>query len=756
MKFKEMAKGMLPAALAALCLLGCTTTQGNLSGEPEVTVSVNGENVRRPLPFKKLNVPKAEMQDESPLGVEKMAAVEPAKAGGEADRKLSIPQRTTSSRPTVAGDDYPAKVIKGIKDPDAIVHFEINLDNAQITEMVTLFADKNVLNFSYLVDPAVKGSVTVNIKADMKARDIWTTMQHLLWLSGAYASPSMGFINVLPFDKMAKERGIFATHEAQANVEVLFVPIRYKKSADIINLVKPFLTDGATIQDLTDSNTVIIVEAPANVSKLQELIKYLDNKGEREWPVRCFQCREVEAETLAAELLTLLPVLGMPVAANSGPSGGAVKVTALPRTRSVVVSASLEEILNEVAGWVKILDRSDMLDQEEIFFYNVRHSKAESLTGALEAFFNTTTTRSPTSSSSSSSRTSSSARTTSTRTTNNTSRTTTNARTTTNNANKTAANGLQATLFDTAVTVYSDDESNRLTIKTTARTWNMIKAFLERQDVPPRQVSIRAIITDINLTEDTKYGISYSIAKILNQQNTLDAMASTAGVNVLADSTLGEMVNYTGLGVLFKQHSGDPLAFVKAVAGDSNTRILSEPHILALSGATAKISVGEKIAVPTETTTYTSSDNMRSNYQYVDTGIIMEVTPYITAGNEVRLEISQEVSSAQTQTDPTIPPTIVNKVVSSELLVPDNSTLLMGGMIQTKNSESHIGIPLLKDIPYLGRLFSYNSYGENRIELLILLTVNVIDNKNPQEELIRRYKASLEEIEKANRDKNMY
>ena len=80
----------------------------------------------------------------------------------------------------------------------------------------------------------------------------------------------------------------------------------------------------------------------------------------------------------------------------------------------------------------------------------------------------------------------------------------------------------------------------------------------------------------------------------------------------------------------------------------------------------------------------------------------------------------------------------------------------MGGMIQTKNSESHVGIPLLKDIPYLGRLFSYNSREEKRIELLILLTVNVIDNKNPQEELIRRYKASLEEIEKANRDSNMY
>ena len=737
-----------------MCLAGCATTSPDVQPEPEVTVSVDGEVVQKPLPFKKLSVPKAEMQDESPLGVEKMDTKEP-KANNDADRKITVPQRTVSSRPTVSGDDYPQNAIKGIKDPEEIVHFEINLDNAQIPEMVALFADKDVLNFSYLVDPMVKGAVTVNIKTDMKARDIWNTMQHLLWLAGAYASPSMGFINVLPFDKMTKERGIFATHDAQANVEVLFVPIRYKKSTDIMNLVKPFLTDGASIMELADSNTVIIVEAPANVAKIQELIKFLDNKGEREWPVRVFQCREVDATAVATELLTLLPVLGMPVAAATGPSGGAIKVTPISRIGSIVVSASMEEILDEIAVWVKILDRADMMDQEEIFFYNVRHSKAESLTGALEAFFNTTTTRSPTSSSSSG-RTTSSNRTSTTRTSNSTARTTTTSsnRNSANNSNTT--NALQATIFDTAVTVYSDDESNRLTVKTTSRTWNMIKAFLERQDVPPRQVSIRAIITDISLNDDTKYGVSYSISKLLHDANTLQGLASTAGTNVAMDSVLTNMVDYTGLGVLFKQHNGDPLAFIKAVAGETNTKILSEPHILALSGATAKISVGEKIAVPTETTTYSNNDNMRSNYQYVDTGIIMEVTPYITAGNEVRLEISQEVSSAEQQVDPAIPPTIVNKVVSSELLVPDNSTLLMGGMIQNRNYDYHYGIPKLKDIPYLGRVFSYNIHEDRRIELLILLTVNVIDNVNPQEELVRRYKASLEEIEKAGQEENMY
>lgn len=754
--------GMLALVSAVLLCCGCRST--GVGG-----VSTNA-HVKRPLPFKKLNVPTAELLDETPLHVEKTE--EDGKKKGIGDRKIEIPSRTQSSRPKGGISDYPEGLIKGIKDPKEEVNFELNLDNAQITEMVSLFAAPEILNFSYLVDPSVKGAVTVNIKTTMKAREIWDTMQHLLWLSGAYASPTLGFINILPFEKMPKERKIFATHEVQPNVEVLFIPIKYKKSADIVNLMKPFMTDGATATDLTDSNTVLIVEAPANVEKLKELIKFLDSKGEGEWPVRCFQCREVDSDELTAELQSLLPVLGMPVASATGPSGGAIKITSLPRLGSIVVSASLDEILDEVATWVKILDRSDLLDKEEIYFYNVRHSTVDNLSAALDAFFNTTTTNSPTSSSTSTSRKASSSstsnNTSSTNRASSTNRNTSsrsNSRTTYSSANKknttTSAQqtpSLQTTIFDTEVTVYTDDESNRLTVKTTQRTWNMIKAFLERQDVPPRQVSIRAIITDISLTQSTKYGISYSLRKLIGKsnQNSVDAILNGAGT-IKSDTALTDIMSDVGLGILYKDSNSDPLAFVEAVAGAGNTRILSEPHVLALSGATAKIAVGKKVAIPTESTTYsTDSDTMRSNYEYVDTGVIMEVTPYITAGNDVRLEISQEVSSAEEVTNVNIPPTIVNKTMSTELVVPDNSTLMMGGMIQTDNTDSNSGIPYLKDIPYLGYLFRHTSTSDCRTELLILLTVNVVDSKNPQEELVRRYKASLEEIEKANRDSNLY
>jgi len=751
--------GLLGLALIMGWLGGCKSLgpEGSVSGD------------KRPLPFTKLQVPKAELLDDKPLSEDLKGLVqeEPQEV---LERRLEMPSRLQTSSPTSGVSEYPDNLIKGVTAPDTNLVVELIFDAATIDEVVAMFAAPELLNFSYLVDPSVKGAVTMTVKAEMTAREAWATFEHILWLSGEYASMNPGFIHILPFERMPKERRIFAEHEVQPNVEVVFIPIRYKKSADVINVLKPFMTDGATVTDLADSNTLIIVETPANVFKLQELIKRLDVKGEREWPVRCFQCREVDAEELAAELQTLLPVLGLPVASGTGPSGGAIKITSLPRVGALVVSAVLDEVLDEVAGWVKLLDRSDLLDKEEIFFYNVRHSTVDSLSAALDAFFNTTTSSSPTASTTRSTSTRATATTGST-TTSSTRRTGAQGTTTTGAAGttKTAASSrtrrtsddavsdLHKTVFDTEVTVHTDSESNRLTVKTTPRTWNMVKVFLTRQDVPPRQVSIQAIITDISLTKATEFGISYSISKMLDSNSdTLTGMLNSAG-NISPETTIASIMSKTGLGLLFKDSKADPLAFLTAFAGAGNTRILSEPHVLALSGSTAILQVGESIAVPTESTSYsTSSDTMRSNYEYVDTGVIMTVTPYITAGNDVRLEIEQEVSDAQEASNINLPPTITKKKMSTQLVVPDNSTLMMGGMIKNTNNDSNSGVPWLKDIPYLGRLFRYNTHSTSRSELLVLLTVNVVDSKNPQEELVRRYRASLEEIEKNRDTTSMY
>lgn len=764
-------------SIAVLFWGGCKTVEheGFVRTDPVFDASLPEP---RPLPFEQITSRKAEMMDETPLAVSSSGDTE----NPSIERKLAMPDRISSKEgDRFASSEYPDNLIKGVPDPETELEVGFIFNGDSIDVVTKTFASENMLNFSYLVDPAVKGAITMEIKTRMTARETWATFEHILWLAGAYASKNPGFVHILPFDKMPKERRIFADHEIQPNVIVDFVSIRYKKSADISNLIKPFLTDGATVTDLVDSNTLIVVEAPANINKIRELIKRLDNKGERAWPVKCFPCREVDAEELAAELQLLLPVLGLPLATGTGTSGGAIKVTALPRIGIIVVSAALEEVVDEVGSWIKSLDRSDLLDREEIYFYNVRHSTVEKLSASLDAFFNTVTSSSPSTASTTKSTSAKASATTgsagSNLTTGNTAanqrsssqtRSTSANRRTSQDSQAEGKNSLTTTVFDTEVIVYTDDESNRITLKTTPRTWNLIKLFLERQDVPPRQVAIQAIITEIKLDKANEFGISYSLERAL-LNGTLAAgsfgadtvLKSTAPGSLIGGGTTttgttttvtGDTLNAltsTGLGLLFNNKAGDTLAFLKAYAGEGNTRVLSEPQLVVLSGASGSMQAGESVPIASESTTYSdSSDNFRTNFEYKDVGVIMTVTPYITAGHDVRMVIEQEVSSVSKNAD-TTNPTISKKTVSSELVVADNTTLLMGGMIQNTNTTGRYGIPLLMDIPYLGALFGYNTLSNVRTELLILLTVNVLDTKHPQEELIRRYKASLEEIAKS-------
>lgn len=749
-------------AMGAMLLAVSCAHQGTPKG-------AQGKNPdqQKALPFTDTISHEAPKLETTPLHVED----EEEKDVKQINRDVELPTRTSNKADEQSlNTPYPDNLIKGLPDPKTEVSVVLAFNAADLSEVVASFANPELLNFSYLIDPAVKGAVTLSVDTTMTAEQAWATFEHILWLSGAYASMNTGFIHILPFEKMPQERKLFAP-EAQPNVVVDFVPIKFKKSSEIAALIKPFMTEGATATDLVDSNTLVIVEAPANIQKLRELIDRLDNKGEREWPCSTFQCHEVDASVVAEELNTLLPVLGFPVSTTTGASGGAIKVVALPRVGCIVVSAVLPEVVEEVGRWVKALDRSDLMDKEEIYFYNVARTTVSRLADALGTFFNTETVISSAGTSSNSSRSTSrtssanSMNSTSSNNTNNT-RNTTSTRNNNNNRNQnnqnTVASQLSTTVFETPVKVFADEESNRLTIKTTPRTWNLIKAFLERHDVPSRQVAIKAIIADVSLDKSTEFGVTYAAQKMFTQGQWKGSGAwAGAGPATNLKGTDEAIIdalnawNSNGLGLIF-QKAKDPLGLVTAVAGEGRTKILSEPQLVVVSGQEGKLQAGEQIAVPSQSTSYTSSSgNTSTNYEYKDIGVIMTVTPNITAGNEVRLEIEQEVTavaSSSTNTNGITAPNFTKKDVSTVMTVKDNSTILMGGMIRNNETITKSGIPFLKDIPYLGWIFGHDQRQNVRSELLILITVNVIDNENFQDELIRRYKDSLDEIAKHQND----
>ena len=720
------------AAIAAVSLLwtGCQTT------EPPSETAAQKEEVLEALPSR--DVPRAEMLDETALNVEEIAP-----KGPEAIQELDFPEREATERPPAPEvGKYPSDLIKGLVDPEEMVPVEFNFDAMPLGDIVKVFS--GLLEFDYLIDPELKGgAVTMSMQTEMTAREVWQLFERVLWLSGAYASPSPGLVHIMPFQKMPQERRLLMKHKPHANVEVAFIPIRHTDSAEVLKNIQPFLTQGATAQNLTRTNSLLLVEAPANMPKLRALIDELDSKGEAGWPHIALQCHKVDAEVIRDELTALLPVLGVPVSKGM-PSKGQVKVAALPRVQVIVASAPLRDVLNEVKRWVQLLDHEDANEQENLYFYNVRHSTADHLTEALETFFGE---------SSVTTRQTSKSKATSAKATAPGSR---SRRSSSSSARRSGGgeSGQSASIFETPIAVYADNEQNRLTVRTTQRAYIMIEALLRRLDVPIRQVAIQAYIAEITLNDSTEYGFAYAAAQQWGDYLMKHAAGHASGAFSDPKSIITASPAGRGFSFLFKHgEDEDKLAFVRAVAGEQNVKILSAPQIVAASDEEAVINVGSQVPIITGSTRDDDDDDFSDFYQdieYKDTGIILTVTPHITAGNEVRLEVEQEVSNiAEASAEARVlseTPTISKKHLKSTLIVPDGGTVLMGGLIKTQTDNGHSGIPLIKDIPLLGRLFRTNIQSEGRNELLVLISVNVIQGKDATQRLLERYETALKEI----------
>jgi len=261
---------------------------------------------------------------------------------------------------------------------------------------------------------------------------------------------------------------------------------------------------------------------------------------------------------------------------------------------------------------------------------------------------------------------------------------------------------------------------------------------LERLDTPPLQVVIKVTIADLTLTSRTEMGFRYAWEGIINELH-----GRTLAISSGLPAATGTIVRFTNT------DDTTLMEFVRSVVGDSNVRVIASPQIIATSDEEAVINVGESVPIITsdQTGTDTTSTTTR-NFEYRDTGIILTVTPQITANKLVTLDIKQEVSEAlDTTGDEIDTPTIRNRQLSTTLIARDGEVIMFGGLIRNSNEKSDLGIPIFGQIPFLGKLFSSSKDNNTRTELLLIIQVNVIDINTDHGKIIEEYHEAVELIE---------
>lgn len=756
-KASRLNKKLMAISMLCLSLMSCESTK---EVEPV---------------FEQPKIEKKEVAKEK-KAPEVLEVLSPLKELDQNSVKLNLPNRKSSDRNTVKPltyriADYLKSTSSNPQSFDEKVDIDLQMENLPLINAIVAFADESVLDFEYFVDPGVKGTVQadIQIKDKLTRYDGWKLFEEVLYMGGAYLTVDPGnIIRIMPFTKMPKEKRLLIKGEPKGNVTVDLIEILKIPAADIISNLKPFMTDGASATVLTKSNSVLIVETPENMEKLRSLVRLLDTQGQEGWPQQAYQCKDIDSATVLTEMQNLLPILGFNVAASNATDPNGVKMASIDRMNIIAFSAPTEEVLNEISKWLKIFDSTDSGEQEKLYSYPVKHGVATDLVEALQTFFpNTTAGGSSTATSGSGSSTSSRAGSNNSRSSNpgNVRAQQLNRRPTSTQVNRpttpttrrpTGTNQQgeeKPTLFDLPLTVFEDARRNKLVIRSTPRVFSMVKAILTHLDAPAMQVLIQVTAVEVNLSDSLQYGFEFaahdmfglhsgSISSI-NSGSVFDNLNfdsdNTDGSGTPSDSTPG-----SGINLLLRRAGVDnEFAFAQAVAGDTETELLFCPQILTMNGQEAEINIGQE--VPIRLGSSTTDGTIQDNIEYRDTGVILQVTPQISADKNVNLVINTEISSISTDSVEGINSPVINQnTISTQLTAVNNETILLGGIIQKNRGQGNTGIPLLRDVPYLGWLFSSTTENNGKKELVIFVKATVVDNRSDYERMIDRYNSALE------------
>ncbi len=283
-----------------------------------------------------------------------------------------------------------------------------------------------------------------------------------------------------------------------------------------------------------------------------------------------------------------------------------------------------------------------------------------------------------------------------------------------------------------SATVVTNEAQNLLFVRGSKDSVAAVAAYLDQADQLERQVLIEVHILEAIIDEDFELGISHAF------NGSLDGNAFTIAQN-LGTASSG------GFDAMFNFDGGDISSTINALQSYVDLELISAPRVMTVSGSLAKIAVIEEIPyIEATASTATDAGQATTNIEQIafkEAGVRLEVTPTIQGNGILKVLIAKELSEVvgQFQTIPIID----KRTLDSEFLVADRQTIVLGGLMQDRRSDAQQGIPLLKDLPLIGRLFRSDVDTTEKRELLVFVTPRVV-NPNEAAVLARRYQREFE------------
>lgn len=657
-----------------------------------------------------------------------------ASIAGDAAAKPEVAARETTrvapgpKAPEV--ESAPLAVTAPVAQPTDEVVAAVNLQQVALPTFISVvYAD--VLKKNVSVDPAVTARpdlVTFKTGNGQTAAQVETAVRLLLKSYGLSVIEVGGLVRVVPDN--ASQGGDLpglrygaALPSVPASLRPVFqlIPLESVRQVDVTGWLRTLFGDRIRVQEDSTRNAVLISGNPDNVRAAIEALAVLDQPALKGRTSLTLTPAFWSAEELARRLGEVLAAEGYavhPVGAPLVQGGIRNPIILLPVSslNQVFVFAAGEKVVAHIAEWAKTLDRPNERGVgKNLFTYAVKHKDAEQLAQTLDRVLGgggSTASTPP------------------------------------------AAGQGGATAAATATTasrlsnVVVDKASNTLIFQVNPEEFGQVSALLQTLDKPTKSALIEVTVAELQLEDGAQLGVQWLTSHLEGAKGpgyiatASSGSGSTGGFNVQIFNALG----------------GQRLA-IDALASNSRATILSSPRLMARNGETALIQVGDEVPllssqIGTNTGTGGTTGQLLATYQYRSTGVILRIKPVIHSGDQIDIDLSQEVSRpVQTTAGNSTTPTISTRKVETKLTLRNGSTMLLAGLIDGSASDGNGGVPLLKDIPVIGSLFKNQTVKKSRREMIILITPYIANDSSEAEAITESFRKQLDWARPAGSDK---
>jgi general secretion pathway protein D len=584
----------------------------------------------------------------------------------------------------------------------------IDFNNVDINVFIKFISELTGKNF--VVDNKVKGKVTVISPSKISVKEAYKVFESVLEVHG-YATVKAGkVIKIIPSPEARTKNIETLLKESAASPEdkivTQIITLKYADASEIKKLFAPLISKSSVVLAYSPTNMLIVTDFHSNIIRLIRILKAIDVAGIGH-EISVIPLEFADSEKLVKILSS---VFQQKKAAKKGASQRTIVLIPDDRTNTVIMLASEVDSLR-VKSLISMLDKQTPKDKGKIRVYYLEHATAEDLAAVLQAQ--------------------------------------------TSSKSKTSAKGGKAPLLSGQATITPDKATNSLIIMADNEDYQVLEEIIKKLDIPRAMVFIECLIMEVNTNKDFKLGTEW---KGFSEAHAYDTDGAAGGgfsgdeySSLTGLATSGALPGGLSLGVFGETINISGITFpsiaaiIEVYKKDKDIQIISTPQLLTTDNEEAKIYVGKNIPFQTRSTAEGGVETY-SSFEYRDVGTTLKITPQISQDGMVRLAISQEVARLESTTD--FRPTTLKRTIDTTVIVDDNSTVVIGGLIDESFSKIEYKVPILGDIPLLGWLFKSRKTQREKTNLFVFLTPHVINNKADAQKIYNQKKEKIGEVEK--------